>query len=229
MQSYLHTVGPALIFLSATDSTVAAGAGWTFIGPTDGETTVALNIEKSHGGNDVVGSVGIAGATYYVGANPEVSCMLLDETKARLTSILGALSTISGGGAAIGLNAGLTLMVEPMMCIIPIAEINVLIAASSTDWTSCESAIWLQAVDLVDFGQFTRALPAGGQKNTNPRTTTFRGLFRETTRATEDTGDGLAIDAGAQILWIGDPDEWNGTAAVWSAAVNLPAMAQFLP
>jgi len=229
MQAYDHTIGPAIVLLSATDATAGSGAGWTFVGPTYGDTVVRFNVEKSYGGNDIVGNIGLAGATYAVGVNPEVTLNLLDETKARIAALLGAVATTSGGGGAIGLNAGLIKMVEPMMAIIPIEEVNELIAASSSDWVSCANGIWLQAVDLTDFGPITRGLPPGGQFNMKPRPTTFRGLFRETTRSGETTGSSLAIDSGAQILWVGDPGEWVGTCAVWSAAVNLPDCSALLP
>lgn len=215
MTPYQHKVGP-LLLLVALNPVQAGGAGWTFLGPTDGDTVFSPGIQKSHAASDLVGSTPLAGGTYLTGYEATLTCQLLDETRATLKAYLSNAAVLSSNSQSIGLAAGIQKVAEPWLVGIPFDEVG--------QGVNAPNAIWIPAADLTDFGSFTNKRPEGGQKTTNPRQTVFRALYRSHVVSPTAAAPGnAALPQGANIAFIGKPSDFSITG------ITLPTLTTFVP
>lgn len=196
-------LGPCFAFYG--NPTTAAGADMKYLGETDGDVTVSLNVRTVSTRSDQTGGTALADGTYDLGPDPEVSIPLIDQDIDKIVAILLASEKVTGTGAgALNLGSGVRKIVPDTLCLVPTFQ--------KAQGKAASHALWLPAANCTNPGALTYRLPQGETASV-PRTATFRGLYRAKDQAT------TSIPEKARIAFLGDPAS-NGLT--WYLPGTLP-------
>lgn len=203
MQDFV--LGPCLVFYG--DPWVAAGAGMTWLGQTNGDVTVNPGLRSTTVKTDQLGNAATHDGAYSLGVNPIARVPLVDNDIDKLLALLPDGEKVTGTNTVLNFGSGVKTIVPKSLCLLPFFERASAIAA--------KHAVWFPSALVVNFGELVFRSPQGDNA-ASVHTVEFQSLYRE---ADGDT-PANAIPEKARFMMMGDPNENMGLGQ-WS----LPATA----